>query len=84
MGLFDFFKRKTQKTEEQHEKVNVPRSGVAFSEKIDTDNPAFSSIQNRFIAFDVETTGLSPYADRIIEIGAVLFRTVCPWTRTAH
>ena len=38
MGLFDFFKRKTKKPEEQHEKVNVPRSGVAFSEKIDTDN----------------------------------------------
>lgn len=39
MGLFEFFKRK--KTEEQHEKVNVPRSGVAYSEKIDIDNPAF-------------------------------------------
>ena len=78
MGLFDFFKRKTKKPEEQHEKVNVPRSGVAFLEKIDTDNPAFSSIQNRFIAFDVETTGLSPYADRIIEIGAVLFRDGMP------
>lgn len=76
MGLFEFFKRK--KTEEQHEKVNVPRSGVAYSEKIDIDNPAFSSIQNRFIAFDVETTGLSPYTDRIIEIGAVLFRDGTP------
>ena len=27
-----------------------------------------------FVAFDLETTGLSPYFNRIVEIGAVRFR----------
>ena len=32
-----------------------------------------NSIRKRFIAIDFETTGLSAYTDRIVEIGAVLF-----------
>ncbi|MFD3016963.1 PolC-type DNA polymerase III, partial [Streptococcus agalactiae] len=31
------------------------------------------SIKNRFIAFDIETTGLNSQHDRIVEVGAVLF-----------
>ena len=35
-------------------------------------------LMNRYIAFDVETTGLYPYSDRIIEVGAVLFENGQP------
>ncbi|MBN2703101.1 MAG: 3'-5' exonuclease [Pontiellaceae bacterium] len=32
----------------------------------------------KFIAFDLETTGIRPSADRIVEIGAVKFEGSCP------
>jgi DNA polymerase III subunit epsilon len=37
--------------------------------------PDFPLIDTTFVAFDLETTGLTPVIDRIIEIGAVRFRT---------
>ena len=40
-----------------------------------------ASIQNRFVAFDVETTGLDPNIDRIIQIGAVIFENCVPVKR---
>lgn len=37
------------------------------------DNDEVASVRRAFLAFDVETTGLDPNDDRIVEIGAVLF-----------
>lgn len=39
---------------------------------------AMASAKSKFIAFDVETTGLSEYADRIVEIGAIRFEDCKP------
>ena len=40
---------------------------------IDMSYPNLQKLCERYIAFDVETTGLSPYSERIIEVGAVIF-----------
>lgn len=69
-------------------KENIPKNdkitfqkdkrGVVSVNKILIDNYAFKALKQRYIAFDVETTGLSPYNDRIIELGAVLFENGIP------
>ena len=47
--------------------------GFVKTTRIEIDNNTIESIKKRYIAFDVETTGLDPKTDRIIELGAVLF-----------
>lgn len=46
---------------------------VIDMERIDLDIFNYKLLQKEFVAFDIETTGLSPTRDRIIELGAVLF-----------
>lgn len=97
MGLFDMlFGRKKKDTEEQaiHQnpmKENLSindrvtfqsdKRGFVSAHKIQIDNNALKAFKQRYIAFDVETTGLSPYKDRIIEVGAVLFENGIPVKR---
>jgi len=89
MGLLDkIFGRKNKEIKEQsitqvkpsentfEKKDNekeLHKKGKVSALKILVDKIALDAMKERYIAFDVETTGLSPYADRIIELGAVLF-----------
>lgn len=47
--------------------------GQVFARKIQIDADTVQKLKDRYIAFDVETTGLNSKNDRIIEVGAVLF-----------
>lgn len=42
------------------------------------DEKIIEEVKERFIAIDVETTGLTPWEDKIVEIGAVLFEYGIP------
>lgn len=77
MSIFNFFKKKADiKTQVKEEtKIEIPvQRGVAISKRVELDFQNENNIRNCFIAFDVETTGLSPTSDRIVEIGAVMFQ----------
>lgn len=47
--------------------------GEVVIEEVELSKEAVKKLNKKFMAFDTETTGFSPYKDRIIELGAVLF-----------
>lgn len=55
--------------------------GVVSINRMQIDNNVLNTLKQRYIAFDLETTGLSPYNDRIIEIGVVLYENGIPIRR---
>lgn len=69
-GKKDFLKKKEKN----------PKRGNSITLEIQLDYSAIEQINQKFIAFDVETTGLSSSMgkDRIIEIGAVIFENGQP------
>lgn len=54
------------------------RSGIVSTLGLYFDDMTIERLTNRYIAFDVETTGLNAQYNRIIEIGAVLFENCQP------
>lgn len=79
MGIFDFLRKNKKKTipsdsesvVTEHKKEE--RRGETKSTQIEIDFCSAKEFQTRFFAFDVETTGLNPLTDRIVELGAVEF-----------
>ena len=77
MSILGFFKKKAdiKPQVEKETAIEVPiQRGVAISKRVELDSHNENSIRNCYIAFDVETTGLSPISDRIVEIGATIFQ----------
>lgn len=53
---------------------HVPaKIGEVKTKTVSTTISNIKKAKNKFIAIDFETTGHSPYSDRIIEVGAVIF-----------
>ncbi|HGF8290853.1 TPA: N-6 DNA methylase [Enterococcus faecium] len=81
MGLFDFLKKKQGKVSKHVDyqlASSLFRTGKVFAEKLEVDISNVDEFRKTFIAFDVETTGLNSSSDRIVEIGAVLFKEGVP------
>lgn len=82
MGLFDkIFKKNEAKkiiSEGYNELKNFSvkketKRGYIQAQKILVDYASVKELKKRYIAFDVETTGLSPENNKIIEVAAILF-----------
>lgn len=92
MNLLDkIFGRKKKYNKEQSVQQNFVKKSISLddnsqadkrgfvsADKIKVDYNVFNKLKKRYIALDVETTGLSPYSDRIVEVGAVLFENGIP------
>ncbi len=82
MSIFDIFKKKVDKKAEveirkniqsENKTIKVVKPGTTVAQRIELDFEQIDKIRKCFVAFDVETTGLSPISDRIVELGAVIF-----------
>lgn len=82
MGLLNLLKKKKISTMvdtnpdtqiENGLKTNLSDENMVLIEEIRLDDINLKKIKSKFIAFDIETTGLDSYNDRIIELGATFF-----------
>lgn len=49
------------------------RIGAVSIKQVSIDKNTMETLRDKFISLDVETTGLSPASDKVIEIGATMF-----------
>ena len=79
MGLLDLIFGKNNNNNNNNSVHREVFSSVSvLCTKVDVTSDIVNSMKKKFIAFDVETTGLSANSDRIIELGAVLFENGTP------
>ena len=72
------------KGKKKEEKTSETKTGTGNAECVSIQKyskEVVEQIQKRFIAFDVETTGLNRELDRVVQVGAVLFEEGKPTKR---
>ena len=73
MGFLDKLFGKKNTNPQANGVLSGSKTGNIFAEKTEINGEVLDCLKRRYIAFDVETTGLSAYTERIVELGAVLF-----------
>lgn len=77
MGIFDIFNR-NKKSNELNNVNNLNAKGYIECKEVYLYSSIVEMLKKKYIAFDIETTGLNPVEDRIVELGAVLFENGIP------
>lgn len=77
MGIFDIFNR-NKKSNELNNVNNLNAKGYIECKEVYLYSSIVERLKKKYIAFDIETTGLNPVEDRIVELGAVLFENGIP------
>ncbi|MDO5568589.1 MAG: exonuclease domain-containing protein [bacterium] len=78
MGIFNLFKKNNEQENLSVEKEKEVKKGNIELKEIFLNLSSVEILKKKYIAFDVETTGLNPVENRIVELGAVLFENGIP------
>ena len=73
MGFLDKLFGKKNNNPQAVNNLLFQKTGNVVATKTEITREVFDSLNRRYIAFDVETTGLSAFTERIVELGAVVF-----------
>lgn len=83
MGIFDIFNR-NKKSNELNNVNNLNAKGYIECKEVYLYSSIVEMLKKKYIAFDIETTGLNPVEDKIVELGAVLFENGIPVKNSVH
>lgn len=78
MGIFNIFNinKKEKKTNNNYN--DLSKKGYIECNEVYLYPNMVETLKKKYIAFDIETTGLNPTEDRIVELGAVIFENEIP------